>query len=161
MHVSSGHFVGNLRGDRLSLGNLLRLQAVALQHVHEVHVAAKVQLVGAVQPHSPVFEQLGEYSVNDGGPDLGLDVVSHDRNSGVFELLRPYWVGGDEDGQGVDEGNTCIDSRLRIVAGGIFGTDGQVAHKHISLSFFQLLRYVYRLDFRFRHHALVVLSQAV
>ena len=34
--------------DRLRLGDLLGLQTLALQHVHEVHVAADVQLVGAV-----------------------------------------------------------------------------------------------------------------
>jgi hypothetical protein len=36
----------------LGLGDLLRLQPLALEHVLEVHVAADVELVGAVE-HTP------------------------------------------------------------------------------------------------------------
>ena len=48
----------DLRGDRLRLGDLLRLQPGPLEHVHEVHVPAEVELVGVVDHHAPVFEQL-------------------------------------------------------------------------------------------------------
>ena len=78
-----------LRGDRLGLGDLLRLQPLALEHVLEVHVAADVELVGAVQHDAAVLEQLGQHPVGDGGADLRLDVVADDRHAGVLELLPP------------------------------------------------------------------------
>ena len=61
----------------------------ALQHVLEVHVAAEVELVRAVERHAAVLEEPGEDAVDDGGADLALDVVTHDRHAGVRELLRP------------------------------------------------------------------------
>ena len=78
-----------LRGDGLGLGDLLRLQPVALEHVLEVHVAADVELVGAVQDHPAVLEQLGQHPVGDGRPDLGLDVVTDDRHAGGGRTSRP------------------------------------------------------------------------
>ena len=60
---------------------------------HDVHV----ELVGAVQRHAAVLEQLGQHPVGDGRADLGLDVVADDRDAGVLELLGPHGVGGDED----------------------------------------------------------------
>src|SRR5215510_4785201 len=40
VHVGLGHLVRDLRGNRLGLRDLLGLQPLALQHVHEVHVSA-------------------------------------------------------------------------------------------------------------------------
>src|SRR5580692_7473761 len=48
------HLVRDLRRDRLRLGDLLGLEPAALQHVHEVHVAADVELVRAQQLHPAV-----------------------------------------------------------------------------------------------------------
>src|SRR3712207_6602060 len=62
-------------GDGLGLGDLLRLQPLALEHVLEVHVAAHVELVGAVEHDAAVLEQLGQHAVGDGGTDLALYVV--------------------------------------------------------------------------------------
>ena len=59
-----------LRRDGLGLGDLLGLQAVALEHVLEVHVAADVELVRAVEHHAAVLEQLRHHAVGDGGADL-------------------------------------------------------------------------------------------
>ena len=61
-----------LAGDGLRLRDLLRLEALALQHVHEVHVAADVELVRAIDGHAAIFEQLREHAVGDGGADLAL-----------------------------------------------------------------------------------------
>ncbi len=41
-----------LAGHRLGLGDLLGFQALALQHVLEVGVAADIELVGALQLHA-------------------------------------------------------------------------------------------------------------
>ena len=47
-----------------------------LQHVHEVHVATHVELVGAVETHTAVLEQAGHHAVRDRGADLRLDVIA-------------------------------------------------------------------------------------
>jgi hypothetical protein len=65
----------------LGLGDLLRFEALALQHVLEVRVAAEIELVGAVEPHAALTEQVGEHPVHDGGADLALDVVADDRQA--------------------------------------------------------------------------------
>ena len=100
----------------LRLRDLLRRQALALEHVHEVHVAAEVQLVGAVELDATVLEELGEDAVRDRGADLRLDVVAHDRHPGVGELLGPDRVARDEHRQRVHEGDPGIDRALRVVA---------------------------------------------
>ena len=75
--------VVELAGDGLGLRDLLRLEALALEHVLEVHVAADVELVGAVEHHAAVLEEAGEDAVDDGGADLALDVVADDRHAGI------------------------------------------------------------------------------
>ena len=64
------HRMAELAGDGVGLGDLLRLQPLALEHVQEVGVAAEVELVGAVEPHAAVAEEVGEHAVGDGGADL-------------------------------------------------------------------------------------------
>jgi hypothetical protein len=73
--------------------------------------------------------------VSDGGTDLALDVVSHDRQAGVLELLRPLRRTGDEDGQCVDEAAACVNGALGVELGGILRADGQVAHDDVDLCF--------------------------
>src|SRR3712207_6914749 len=89
-----------------SLGDLLGLQALALEHVLEVHVAADVELHRAVELHAAVLEQLGQHPVGDGRADLALDVVADDRDAGGGELVRPRLGAGDEDRERVDEGRS-------------------------------------------------------
>ncbi len=72
----------SVRGHGLRLRDLLRLQALTLEHVLEVHVAADVQLVRTVQHDAAILEQLGPHAVRDGGADLALDVVADDRDTG-------------------------------------------------------------------------------
>ncbi len=130
----------HVRGDRLGLGDLLGLQALALEHVLEVHVAADVELVGAVEHHAAVLEQLGQHPVGDGRADLGLDVVADDRDAGVLELLGPHRVGGDEHRQRVDEGDARVDGALRVELVGHLGAHGQVGHQHVGLGVLEHLR---------------------
>ena len=120
-------------GDGLGLGDLLGLQAFAFEHVLEVHVAADVELVGAVQDHAAVLEELGHHPVGDGGADLGLDVVADDRDAGVGELLGPDGVGGDEHRQGVDEGDAGVDGALGVELVGGLGADREVGDQDVDL----------------------------
>ena len=132
VHGGALHLVRDLRGHRLGLGDLLRLEPLALQHVHEVHVAAEVQLVGAEQFDPAVLEQLGQHAVRDGGADLGLDVVADDRDAGAGELGGPFRVRGDEHRQRVDEGDVRVDRALGVVAVRLLGADGQVGDHDVG-----------------------------
>ena len=76
--VAFAQVVVKLGGDGVGLADLLRLEAGALQHVVEVHVAAEVELVGAVDAHAALAEEAGQHAVGDGGAHLALDVVADD-----------------------------------------------------------------------------------
>src|SRR4029450_3383904 len=116
--VALAQVVVDLGGDGLGLGDLLGLQPAALQHVHEVHVAAEVQLVGAVDVDAAVLHQPAQHAVDDGGADLGLDVVADDRHPGPGEALGPLGAAGDEHRQAVHEGDAGLEGLLGVVAGG-------------------------------------------
>ena len=132
MNGGALHLVRDLGGHRLGLGDLLRLEPLALQHVHEVHVAAEVQLVGAEQLHPAVLEQLGQHAVRDGGADLGLDVVADDRHAGPGELRGPLRIGGDEHRQRVHEGDARVDRALGVVAVRLLRAHRQVADEDLG-----------------------------
>ena len=72
-----------LAGHGIGLGYFLALQPFALKHVHEVGVATEVELVGAVDANTSVFEQAGEHAVGDGCPNLALDVVADNGNAAL------------------------------------------------------------------------------
>ena len=129
----AGQLALEVGGDGLGLGDLLGLQALALEHVLEVHVAADVELVGAVERHAAVLEQLGHHPVGDGRADLALDVVADDRDAGVLELRGPLGVGGDEDRQRVDEADAGVDRALRVELVGLLRAHRQVGHQHVDL----------------------------
>ena len=101
--VVGGQLVADDRGDGVGLGDLLGLQALALEHVVEVHVAADVELRRALQLDAAVAEQAGERAVDDRRADLGLDVVADDRQPGLLEAVVPVVLAGDEDRDAVDE----------------------------------------------------------
>ena len=65
------------------------MQPVALEHVLEVAVAAEIELVGAVEPHAAVAEQIGEHAMDDGRADLALDVVADQRQPAAAGMLAP------------------------------------------------------------------------
>src|SRR3984957_7141798 len=161
MHVGLGHLVRDLRGDRLGLGNLLGLQALALQHVHEVHVAAEVQLIGPQQLDPAILEQLGQHPVRNGGANLGLDVVTDDRDASAGELLRPDRVGGNEDRQRVDERDLGVNRALRVELVGIVRADRQVRHQHVSPGVLEHLHDVDRVIVGLGDDLAVVLAEAV
>ena len=124
--------VVELAGHRLGLRDLLRLEPLALEHVHEVHVAAEVELVGLLDFDTAVFEEAGEVAVDDRGADLGLDVVADDRHTGIDKALRPLRVRGDEHGDAVDEPNSGLEGCLGVELGGLFRTDRQVGDEHVG-----------------------------
>ena len=161
MHIVRVHIVRHHGSDGASLGNLLGFQARTLQHVHEVHIAAHIKLVRAVQAHATIFEQAGEHAMRDRGADLGLDVVTDDRHAGITELLSPLRIGGDEHRQTVHERASGIHGGLGVRLVGPLGTDRQVRNKHIYLLVAQHLGHVDRLGVRLFDHLTVVLAQTI
>src|SRR3954447_8985632 len=98
-----------LAGNSLRLGYLFRGQSLPLQHIFEIGIAADVELVGSVEPHAAFAEQIGEDAVQDRRADLALDVIPDDRKAGLFEAAPPRRIGGDEDGDAVDEAAASVD----------------------------------------------------
>ncbi len=138
MHVArvleaSKRAFGQVRRHGLRLRDLLRLEALAFQHVLEVHVATDVQLVRAVQADTAVFEELRHHAVRDGGAHLGLDVVANDRDACVLELLGPRGVRGDEDRQGVDERDLGVEGALGVELVCLVRSNGEVGDEHVGL----------------------------
>ena len=122
----------HLRGHCLRLGDLLRLEALTLEHVLEVHVATDIELVRAVEDDAAVLEELRHDPMRDGGAHLALDVVSHDRQTGCLELRGPLGITGDEHRKGVHEGAACIDRTLGIELRRSFRTHRQIADDDID-----------------------------
>jgi hypothetical protein len=72
VHVAGAHVVVELARDRVGLGDLLGLEALALEHVEEVGVAAHVELARALELDAALAQQARQHAVHDGGADLAL-----------------------------------------------------------------------------------------
>jgi hypothetical protein len=70
------------------------VQAAALQHVHEIHISAEVQLVGVVDVDAAILQKASEHSVGDRRTDLRLDVVTDDWHSSGRKACGPLGVVG-------------------------------------------------------------------
>ncbi|PAV69713.1 hypothetical protein WR25_08442 [Diploscapter pachys] len=109
-----------------------------VRHVEEVGVAAGVQLIGAVQLHAALGEQVGQHAVDDRRAQLRLDVVADDRDAGILELLRPFGVRRDEDRDVVDEGDSGFQRAFGVEFGRFLAADGQVVHQHVGAARLQV-----------------------
>src|SRR3954471_21011099 len=103
MNIVGLHGYLELTGHRLGLGDLLRFQPLALEHVFEVGISAKIKLVRAVEPDSPAAKQIGQHAMHNGGSNLALDVVTQEGKAGPLEAGTPFGIGCDENGYAVDE----------------------------------------------------------
>ena len=133
VHVVGAHVVVELAGDGVGLADLLGLEALALQHVEEVGVAAHVELAGALELDAALAHEAREHAVDDGGADLALDVVADDRHAGLDEALLPVGLAGDEDGDAVHHGAAGGEDLLRVPLGGLFAAHRQVADDDVGL----------------------------
>ena len=73
-----------------------------------------------IESQAAVFKESSQNTVHDGGAYLALDVITDDWHPGIAELSCPLWIRGDEDGNGIDEGHTCVNSGLSVVALSVF-----------------------------------------
>jgi hypothetical protein len=117
----------------------LDLQPRAVRHVEEVGIAAGVELVGPVELHAALGEQVGQHAVDDGGAQLRLDVVADDRDAGLLEALRPALVAGDEDRDVVDEGDARFERAFGVEFGRLLAADRQVVEQHVGAGLAQHL----------------------
>jgi hypothetical protein len=145
----------------LGLGDLLRLEPVALEHVHEVHIPAKIELVRAVENHPSVLEQPRQDAVHDGRSDLALDVVPDDRHAGIGKTLRPLRITGDEHRDRVHESDAGLEASLGVVALRLLRADGEVGDENLGTSTAQVLGDVDRLGGRLLDHLAVVVAEPV
>src|SRR3990170_508615 len=128
------HLVIEHGRDRVRLADLLGLEALALEHVQEVRVAAEVQLVGPIKAYAAIHEQAGQHAVADRGADLALDVVTDDRQAGFRESALPVRLATDEDGNGIDERDAGAERLLDIPLGRLFAPDREVGNHDVDLA---------------------------
>ena len=121
------------RRDRVRLRDLLRLEALALEHVQEVGVAADVQLHRLVELDAAVLEERREHAVRDRRADLRLDVVADDRHPGLLEPALPVRLAADEDRHAVDHRATCLEDLLGVPLRSRLRADGEVVDDHVGL----------------------------
>ena len=122
------------RRDRVRLRDLLRLEALALEHVEEVRVAADVQLHRLVEVHAALAEEAREHAVRDRGADLRLDVVADDRHARLLEALLPVVLARDEDRHAVHHRAAGVEDLLGVPLGRHLGADGQVVDDDVDLA---------------------------
>src|SRR5690606_29243785 len=99
---------------RLRLRDLLRREPAAIPHVKEVGVSTGVELIGAIQLHAALGEEIGENPMHDGGTQLRLDVVTDHRNAGFAEAAGPGLVARDEDRDVIDERHPGAERTLDV-----------------------------------------------
>jgi hypothetical protein len=131
--VVGGQRVAHDRRDGLRLGDLLGLQALALEHVEEVHVAAHVELRRAQHLHAAVVHEAGERAVHDRGADLGLDVVADDGQAGLLEAPVPVVLGADEHRDAVHEAAAGLEDLLHVPLRRLLGAHGQVGDDDVRV----------------------------
>ena len=71
------------------LGDFFGFQALTLEHVHEVCVPAKVELIRMIQLDAAVHKQTSQHAVHNGGTHLALDVIADDGQTTLAEPLSP------------------------------------------------------------------------
>src|SRR5438128_3886400 len=117
---------------RLGLRAPLGAGARVVQHVEEVRVAAGVQLVRPVEHDAAIVEQLGQHAMNDGRPELRLDVVTHDRDAAALELAGPLRIRDDEHRDAVHERHPGLEAGARVVLGCRLAADREVVDHHLG-----------------------------
>ena len=131
-----------LAGDRARFRKLFRLQTLPLQHIEEISIAAKIQLIGAIKPHSTLAEQICQHAVHDSRPHLALDIVADDWQPTLLEPPPPAGFGCDEYRDAIDKGAARFEAAFGVPLGGTLRADGKIGNDDISAAAAQNVRYV-------------------
>ena len=122
------------RRDGVRLADLLALEALALEHVQEVGVAAEVELVGPVEADAAIHEEAGHDAMGDRRADLALDVVADDREAFLGEAALPVGLAADEDRDRVDEADAGLEGLLGVPLRRLLAPDREVGDHHVDLA---------------------------
>lgn len=153
--------VVELAGDGVGFRDFLGFEAFALEHVQEIGVAAKVELVGAIEADTAFAEKISEDAMGDGGSYLGLNIIADDGEAALFESFLPIFLGGDKNGNAVDETATGFENLLDIPFGCHFGTDGKVVDDDVGLCGFQNIDDIVSRAGSFKNYFVEIFAQAV
>src|SRR5713226_527117 len=137
MDVVLTQIIVQLTRHGVGLTDLLRLQALALEHIIEVSIAANIQLHRAFQLYPALAEEPRQHAMHNCCPDLAFDIVTDHRQIGLFEALLPVLFAGNEHRNAVYETCTCLDNLLDIPLGRRLRADRQVVDHHIGPGVFE------------------------
>src|SRR5439155_25845723 len=137
VRVITGKRHVQLADDSVGFGDFFRFQPFALEHVHEIGVAAKIQLVGAIQAHAPLAKEIGQYAMGDGGAHLRFDVVADDGQPAVGKALLPVRLGSDEDRDAINKCAARFEHLFDVPFGGHFRADRQIGDDHVGAGGFE------------------------
>ena len=105
--------------DCFGLGCSLGNQTGSIEHVQKIGVSPGIELVGALQFHPPVPKEVGEHPMDNGGAQLGFDIISDNGQSCRVKSASPVGIAGDKDRHVVDERDPCLKSAFGVKGSGL------------------------------------------
>ena len=161
MHIVRVKRVAHLAGNRVGFGNLFRLQPVAIQHIKEIHVAAKVQLVCAVQMHAAFAEQIREHAMHNRCTHLAFHIVAQHGQAMLLKARGPVFLAGNEYGNAIYKCTAGLKDLLHIPLGGHLRPHRKKVHNNICLGIFEDLGNFSRGPRRLAQFLLQLRAQAI
>src|SRR5579884_2157126 len=102
MHIVPANIVVELAGDGVGLADLFRFQALTLQHVIKIGVAANIELHRTLNAYSPFPEESGQHPMNNGRTNLAFDIITNHRQVRFSKSLLPVILSGDKHWNAID-----------------------------------------------------------
>ena len=135
---SSARRVADDRLHRFGLGRFLRGEPAAVEHVEKIGVPAGVQLIGALDFHAALAEEIDDRAMQNGRAQLRLNVVADERQIFFLKPLRPDRVAGDENRDVVDKSEPRFKRAAGIETGRFLRADRQIVDHDLGAGFAQL-----------------------
>ncbi|MBA7716336.1 hypothetical protein ES703_125406 [subsurface metagenome] len=144
VNITGVKLVIQLRGNGASFRYLLRLKAFPLQHIKEVGVTAKVQLIGSLQLNAAVSKQPGKHPMNNSCPHLRFYIISNNWKPTFSEALLPILLSGNKNWDTVNKTTTSCQHLLNIPLGCLLTTHRKIVKHYIGLGFLKDFNYINR-----------------
>src|ERR1700716_478600 len=114
MHILLTWLVIELAGHRVRLADLLGFQALTLQHIIEVCIAADVELHCPFQFYAAFAKEERQDAMDDGRPNLALNIVSNHGHMRLLEAFLPVGFARNKDWNTVNKADTCLENLLNV-----------------------------------------------